>query len=813
MFSRGHPCLRRRLSVVLDAVAAGPDEPLLFLYPRWAASTHRHHRPITSLTPAAAPAKTCRAPFRTAVCLRVPLPSLRSQSCQWISSSAVSLRKARGSTNDYVDLVAEIGDTKFDGGKKAGGDAVSGQGVAAGPQQPADHPLVLPDVPSNELTRIRGRRRRRVLGSRGLLKSKPKPSVEGISVRDQRLLRASRFIGTSFDARQSATRRGKSVPTWRQVTAFLNHLQNKKRLIPRRRSKHSEILIPEETVGLLLGVSDHSFRENIYFSSIRNGCWVRILPPAEGDGFSRKAILSGSENAKELVKESIARAQWLQAVGDPLVDMAKPPAPIISSFLLLSEKKIYGPLVRGVWAREKLRPLSLDQVLKFRRPITSMKSFLEHIEDLTWVQEKSSGKPSGPPGVAYKELVREELLALFQGDENRKYFSTAALNCALEYLCKHEMLSSVREVFNSAEPFATVDSYNILLESAARRMDSSAFYAFLNSMRRKYIHPTTLTWIALLKSMVTAASKANIIQCMARKGLLDDPGTVQTVLRLTIDDSLHLHLQSGKGVESFVDLMAQTQGANWINSSLLNQMIHVITRMKNYDAVKQLLKVSHDRNLRIESKCLNPIVVMFRSNIYNAMHYTVQLLNRASFSLDSATYELLFLVAFKARRYNICRVLWHFACTEDKVTYKMRQCVLTSLCRNVSVVSNNDQIGNIWRISAGNVISGLELGGLRRFPAHIIKSLPDEFKEEPLLYLNRPGFVPMGPRRDLQLQIANLAVQQEIEYGPRFTIDLPLGIMLEAAVTMDREWANKPWPLTWLKQNAIQVPMTLQGVI
>ncbi|KAJ6115724.1 hypothetical protein N7523_006141 [Penicillium sp. IBT 18751x] len=810
MFSRGHPCLRRRLPVVLDTVAAGPDEPLLFLYPRWAASALRHQRPITSLTPAAAPVKSCRAPFRSTVCLRVPSPTLRSQKCQWVSSSAVSLRKARGDTSNYVDLVAEVADTNSGGGKKVAGDTDVSQDVTTGPKQPVDHSVGLPDVPSTGLTQKKGRGRRRVLGSRGL--SRLRPQSKALSVRDRRLLRSGNFIGKRLAARQSATRPGRLVPSWRQVKDLLKQLQERKRLLPRKSSKHTEILIPEETVGLLVGVSDHSFKENVYFSSIRNGCWVRILPASEGDGLSRKAILSGSEDAKELVKESITRAHMLQTSGDPLVEMAKPPVPVFSTTLSVHEKKIPIPLVRGVWSRAKYRPQSLDQVLKFRRPITSVKAFLEHIEDLARVQRKSFRKTSGPPSIPYQQLVAQELLALYQGDQNRKFFSTAALNCTLEYLCKCEMFNAVREVFNSAEQIATVDSYNILLDSAARRMDRSAFYVFLNSMRRKRIHPNSSTWIALLKGMATASSKASLIQYMARKGILDVPGSVQSVIRLTIDDSLRLHLKSGQGVASFVNIMAQTHGANWINSTLLAQMVGVIARMKDYDALEQFLKLCNDHNLPIESNSLTPIVTMFRGSIFNAIHYTIQFLNRPLFKLDVETYEILFLLAYKARRYNICRVLWCFACTEDKVTYKMRKTVLTSLSRNVSIVPGSNDISKIWLTSAGNVISGMDLNGLRKFPAYIMKNLPDEFKEEPLLYLAR-GFQPKGPQRDLQLQLANLVINQDIELGPRFRIDLSLGIMLEAAATLDREWAGKPWPLTWLKQNAIEVPTKLLAFV
>ncbi|KAJ5239883.1 hypothetical protein N7468_004502 [Penicillium chermesinum] len=47
MLVRGQ-CLGRRLPAILDTVA-GADEPLLFLYPRWAASALQQRRPIASV--------------------------------------------------------------------------------------------------------------------------------------------------------------------------------------------------------------------------------------------------------------------------------------------------------------------------------------------------------------------------------------------------------------------------------------------------------------------------------------------------------------------------------------------------------------------------------------------------------------------------------------------------------------------------------------------------------------------------------------------------------------------------------------------
>jgi hypothetical protein len=564
-------------------------------------------------------------------------------------------------------------------------------------------------------------------------------------------------------------------------------------------------MIPEETVGLLVGVVDTTYRENIYFSSVRNGCRVHILPPSEGDGFDRKAILSGTEHARELVKDSIARANYLQVGGDPLVDMVKPPVPIFSSTLAMRRKNMRVPLIRGVWSTEPGESLDLDEVLEHRSPINSVKEFVEHIDDLTRVLRKSSRRTPGPPSVPCQQLVAQELLALFREDENRKFFSTGALNLAVEYLCEREMFSVARAVFNLAQDVATVDTYNLFLESAARRQDKKAFRFFLHTMWRAHICPNSMTWIKLLEAQILPSHKANLINYMAENGHMNDIGTIRSALQLTIEDSFYVHVESGQKVESFVDLMVKTHGANWFSPSLLAQMFSVIFRLKDFDALEDLLKICIEHDLAIDSNSLIHIVGMCRGNVFNAVHYAIRLLNRPLFTLSADTYERLFLLAFKARRYNICRVLWRYACTEDKVTYKMRKAVLSSLGSNVSIVKKDNDIGRIWRTSAGKVIVGIEDLAQHPFPADIINALPVEFKHKPHLYLSR--FQPTGPSRDIQHRLAHCIINRDIEASVKYECQFSLGVMLEAAVKMDREWAGQPWPLTWLMSNAIKVPV------
>lgn len=817
MFSRGRPCLRRRLSAALDTVAAGPDEPLLFLYPQWAASTLRQRRQFTYLTPNT----TCEggrlAPVRSTgagVCRgRPPLPSFRRQSCQWISSNAAAAQAHDGSGSDVIFAEKEKNEASIGGEGSVEGTGSDGgaEGLpSTGPKRPVGSLAHVADVTTGSTQR---RPQRQTVLSQTFTRHSaatvpnefPRKAklAKKMSVRDRRKLR----YGTYLDAQDAGHLYRQPVGSWGDMRDLLEKIENDPRTGVRKGTKHKEIFIPEETVALLAGVTDTGMKDNVWYVHVRNGCRVHILHPREGDGVHRKAILSGSEHVMELVEERINRAHRMQVSGDPLVEVGKPSVPIFASTLSMRKQGASVPLVRGTWSLDQRTPMTLDDVLASHPSINSVKEFAEYIEDLTLARgQPINQKAQGRRAVPHHELVARQILTLFRQASSHKFISTAALNRALIYLCDHEFLSTARVVFSIAEQVATVDTYNILLRSAARRQDKIEFRRFLRSMSRAHIRPNPQTWLALLEALVTPSAKASLLNQLVHKGYMNEVSTIRSALQLTIEDSLFVHLESGQSIDSFIALMVRTYGADWFSPSLLAQMFAVITRLKHYTAMEHLLNICTEHSLALDSDSLIQIMLMFRASVFSAVNYTIQFLNRPMLQLSREAYERLFLIAFKARRYNICRVLWRYACMDRSVTYKMKQTVLSSLTRNVSAKKDSNDIGNIWRVGAGKVIVGLDLHRERyTIQESLVNELPPEFRQNPLLYLTS-GFKAQGPDRDLQHRLANLLVKRDIHLGATaFKPRYPLSMMLESAAILDREWEGKPWPLTWVMQNAIKV--------
>lgn len=726
------------------------------------------------------------------------MPSVSPQSKQWISSNAAVTQAHDSSGSEGLSVPGR------DGEKSAGGEGIEANAgsdldrddlTATRSNSTAESVFLessseWPETQSTDQTTAESSHTTR-----------PAKPVERLSVRDRKKLRYGAFLAAKDkeDFYQHAT--------WSEVTDLLERIENDPYTKKEKGIRYKEILIPEETFALLAGILNTSMQENIWYIPVHNGCRVQVLHSREGDGIHRRAILSGSKHVIGLVENQFKRAHQKQVNGDPLVDVTKPPFPIFASTLAMHQQNKPIPLVRAVWEAPSRTSMTLDDALADRPTLNSVKGFTEHVEDLILSTESPVKRQKGDePEIPFQEQVARQLLALFQQDSSHKFISTAALNYTLEFLYKHEFLSIARIVFIRAEQVATTDSYNILLRHAARRQDKRVFRRFLRLMSGARLRPNPQTWIALLEAMVSPSEKAALLSQMAHKGYMNDLTTIRSALHLTIQDSLLSHLESGQSIDAFLLLMTKTYGADWFNASLVSQMFAAIARLHDYTAMKRLLHLCTKYSLELNTASLLSILKMFRSNADLAVDYTIVFLNQQG-KLSRDAYERLFLLAFKSRRFNICRVLWRYACMDGAVTIDMKQAVVSSLRHTVPDKGNPDSLTNMWLLNAGIVIVGIDLHLTKyKMSKEILELLPPEFRQNPLLYL-----APNSKNRadqDLREKLARYLVQRDYKFcASQYVPGEPLGLMLEAAAIIDRQWQGKPWPSQWRMQNAIRVEL------
>lgn len=603
---------------------------------------------------------------------------------------------------------------------------------------------------------------------------------------------------------------------WRQIRQLLDIAQNERRVWSRRGLRYKTLLVPEETVAMLAGITDMAMKENVWYVYVRNGCRVHVLHPRESEGHYRKVVVSGSARAVELVSDRIVHVQTLQETGDPLIDIRKAPVPVYPSIEALRQKGLPVPRVRGVWDFYKGHRggLPIEEILDRPSPET-VRELVEFVEDL--IGSRMSGPYSRPDRKVRRQIphvqrVAHILARLFTKSENRKYLSTAALNQAVSFLCKHEFLKPLRAVLIRCEHFATVETFNILLRKCAERQDMRTFRSLVNSMTGMQIRPDPYTWVAFLECLVSSEERAELFKYMVRKGHLSQTGPMRTALQSTVQDTFLVHLQAGRTVDSFFDLIIQEPVEyNWLSTSLLNKLINTTVTLKAYPAMYRLLQICDEQSLALDSSTLRRILPSFRANIHWALVYLYHYISRPGFKLDSETWEKLFLIAFKGRHYNLCRVFWRYACMSGMSTYKMKQCVLSTLPTNTLKKVRNSEYDNIWRANAGKIIVGIDLNDNdRRHPATELYALiPDGYTDNPVRSLMR-GFTE-GEERMRQLKLARALVRRDIEVGRRYRPVVPLGMMLDAAALVDLEWKGVARAPEWLVDHAVRVPVEWKG--
>ncbi|KAJ5486976.1 hypothetical protein N7530_001276 [Penicillium desertorum] len=816
MLLRGGPCLRRRLSAVLDTVATGPDEPLLFLYPRWAAPALQRRR-ISSLKSIDTPARlghSSGVSFRTAV---RPCPSLSRHSRQWVSSESSSQSPDDSNPQSSPAVVQE--DSKTGKGKETGSDGVNESGggrLSTDQKQPVnsladvEHAPPMKPLRGFALTRAKriqkGRQHNKPPDAKSSSPTQKQVFLRNTSIKDRKKLRFREYMKKKYQSRSAKLYDN----AWFDTREILDQVQRDNRRNPKKSLNKKEILVPEETLALFSGVTRYTLKENIWYIPLHNGCRVHILPASQSKGLLRRVILSATDHIMALVEGRFTRAQSLQVMGDPLVDIHKPPVPMCISRGAMQRAKLPVPLIRGNWHFGETSDSSsnLDEILLPRPVIATVKEFNEHVEDVTSARQPTlDEKAMSLSKLPHEVRVKLHLKALFMEEAYSNYISTAALNNALEFLCRHEFLDTARTLFSCTEHVATTDTYNILLRAAAKRQDVAVFRHILRTMPRLHMRPNPETWLALLSALVDPSEKAQLIEHMVQRGHMSNLSTIHSALQETIQDSLLVHLDSGKDIDSFISLMTNTWGANWFSPSVVGQMFSVVARLKDFDSVDRLVEICIDNNLTVDSYPLSHIVHALGANIHVALQYTLRFFEHPLFEVTSQNWEDLFLAAFRHRQYNICLVIWRYSCMKGTVTYKMKQAVLTSLCRNASFGKPTRLDRDLWSSDAGKVIIGIDTHHESyRLPDSILDEIPSEFRHSPILYLI--GWKPRGEKRDLQIRLANALVKRDIILGAtRYVPQHPSPIMLDAASILDKEWRDVPRPLTWKMQNAIQVPI------
>lgn len=533
--------------------------------------------------------------------------------------------------------------------------------------------------------------------------------------------------------------------------------------------KTKELYLPDVMVAAIAGVATD--RENIWYLDVHNGCRIHVADVRQSHGSSRKITLSGSQQVIDLVEGRLFQLRDLRFSGNI-------PTPVSLSVLKSQSQRANDPTIRYVWShRRSPRRLNLDEM------DDSIEKFMKEVQDVTNTYYERWPSTPGSTAMERKKEAELELMWLFSTEENIKHFSSAALNVALSFLCEQELLSTARFILSRAEAVVSVESYNILLRCAAARGGDLWFFSIiLRSMSRLRMKPNDNTWIAFLEALTMPEVRATVLQKVIKKRYLSSEFSVEDAVQKHLGTMFATHLDDDKNASSFIESMQSQHSFPILSAYSLNILLERATAKGNFQAMVDILGYFRNHQLSISSRTLNHVIDFYQDDIQKALQFLFTHVPVASYPFDSGNYEKLFLIAWENQSYNVCRVLWRYACLEGSTTPQMNLKLKSSLLYH-------DDPSSRWLRTAGPCIIGLEwIAGLDNPPGYPERQLPPEYQEHPFLYLmDREAHRSSFQQKNA---FAQAVLDRDIKAGPLNVPRIRLELMLDAAATIDRELAK-----------------------
>lgn len=445
--------------------------------------------------------------------------------------------------------------------------------------------------------------------------------------------------------------------------------------------------------------------------------------------------------------------------------------------------------------------------------VWSTSSFAEYVQDLT--QSKVSrvyNRYIYKGHARHTDAVHDTLINIFEDLSLRPYLTPKAFDITLMYFYKHLKILSVRRLFNLMHELhmdIPTETFNVMLKGAAARKDLHHLTFILRYMALKGVSPNAESWIALLRAVQSNRAKLIIYREMKEAGVLNYPATFQNAVAEILDVELANHITGGQMLAPFIEQLDTRYGPNWLSLSAVNQLCHRLGENGLVSQAMEVLKVATDRNIKPDS-------ITFRTLLSHSLR-----LRRPKLALqivelfhskyhvypDEVAYDLLFMVAFRSQRLQLCKVIWRYACLNGAVSFRMEQIVTRSLLRNTPQEPKMNL--QRWMKTAGKAIAGIDLG----VEKEELKSVPQPTGWEIIEILSK--WAPTGDPRERAIQLAKKIVERDLNawrrYVPRFTL-VP---MLKSALYRDTQWdeqGKKDAPILWKVENSIRVQIRVPSV-
>lgn len=395
---------------------------------------------------------------------------------------------------------------------------------------------------------------------------------------------------------------------------------------------------------------------------------------------------------------------------------------------------------------------------------------------------------------------------LFSDPYLTENLTVRAFDTACGFLVKHSLIPTTRVLFSRMDELGVsfnAGAFNGLLRGAASRKDLHNFTFFLQAMIRRGVKPNGETWIALLMTIQTRAVKLLIVGTMKERGILDRTTTLIDAVNQIIGDELVAHLESGQEITAFLDLMDRDYGSEWLSVSAANRMLEELGGRGLLLQYVDVLSFMEQRGIKPNSVTLNTLLghCCRQRDLDGAIRVLRIFDSLFAIYPKKNHFHQLFMLAWKERLLNCCRVLWRYACMAAAVSFPTQELVVNSLRRSIS--SQQKSMAEAWRCTVGKCIVGVGRGDGSSNSALRLNSIRK-------LVTMAETASPASAHPN-SVALARKLVTGDLKAANHYRPKCLLADKLEDALAMDRRWFREgTWKesLTmWKVENGIDVPV------
>jgi len=533
-------------------------------------------------------------------------------------------------------------------------------------------------------------------------------------------------------------------PDWRSIMADLRDRSPK---YERWLEKALNIQVPESVVGrFLLEVDD-----NMWDIASRYGCSIELSSQASPETGDRYYVLSGTATAiRRTAADILAIA--------PQVGLSSTQTGLLPSSITMkttpaimdSVQLGHDGTARQVRS-ENRQPIQVLKATDIPRPMTwTRESFADYVSDLT-----SLVVPNHMHRLLYNRYadhvstVIKILREVFLEAERHLAVSRYAFNKALGYFEKTSQIAAVREFFVRMEMMrvpADVETFNIMLRGTAKNEDLHNFHFILHLMFRRGVMPNFGTWIAFMMAVPHLRIKLYILQTMNERGLLGLIAARRSVCQELVTQEMSASLDHGQREEEFLKHMDTNYGSWWLTLSSANRIVNVLGSRGLISRCWDFLSVMESRLITPNQVTINTILNHCKQsgNMNGALEVVRRLPQSISFVPNEITYNILFEMAWRGMHYNLCKVIWKYACLNAATTRMMRSRVLTSL-RIVEL----DRFPAITPCQRWNLTAGAFVSGIHRSRFHPMRASHEALFQNEQIEVKMEPEVPYQPIIDV----------------------------------------------------------------